>query len=60
MSSTIYTQLLNDLGGRPSAEARTANMLLLLALRFIPGKHSIVDLPRGLDDRIVKAAAPFS
>jgi ABC-type multidrug transport system fused ATPase/permease subunit len=54
-----YTQLLDDLGnGKPELKQHK-NPLLLLALRYIPGKHSIVDLPGGLDDQILKARHHF-
>jgi putative ABC transport system ATP-binding protein len=54
-----YMVLLDEIkeGGKP--REKHYNDLLLLALRFVPGKHTIVDLPPGLDDKIVKARHHF-
>lgn len=54
-----YTSLLKEIGGDPPRQKRHRNLLLLLALRYIPGRHSIADLPEGLGDRIVKARHHF-
>jgi len=55
---TVYTKLLDDLDGNKPLPKHQKD-ILLLALRFIPGRHTIVDLPKGLDDRIVGARHHF-
>lgn len=54
-----YATLLDDLGNGSPRQRQHRNRLLLLALRFIPGRHSIVDLPEGLDDRILSTRHYF-
>jgi putative ABC transport system ATP-binding protein len=55
---TVYTELLDELGDRQPPQKQQKD-LLLLALRFIPGKHNIVDMRPGLADKIVEARHHF-
>ncbi len=54
-----YRKLLESLGGEKPASAGDRAAFLLPALRFIPGRHSIVDLPDDLAGRIVEARHLF-
>lgn len=54
----VYTKLLDEYApGKP--QQKHLNDLLLLSLRFIPGRHTIVDLPKGLGEKIVNARHHF-
>mgnify|MGYP000546802450 CR=1 FL=1 len=54
-----YATLLDDLGNGSPRQRQQRNQLLLLTLRFVPGRHSITGLPEGLDDKIVAARHYF-
>ncbi len=50
-----YKQLIDNLGDKPPQEKEQKDLLRLLALRFIPALHSIVDMPKDMADKIVNA-----
>jgi ABC-type multidrug transport system fused ATPase/permease subunit len=54
-----YTQLVDSLGGKLPRNKERKDKLLLLALRFIPALHSIVDMPKAMADKIVSARHSF-
>ena len=51
----MHQKLLESLGDRKPRSKDERSAFLLLALRYISGKHTIVDMPQGLSDRIVQA-----
>ena len=54
-----HQKLLDSLGERTPQSNAEKSPFFLLALRFIPGKHSIVDLPEKFKDSIVLARHQF-
>lgn len=54
-----YKKLVESLGGKPPQNKEQRDKLLLLALRFIPALHSIVDMPNTMADKIVDARHVF-
>ncbi|GAB4340374.1 MAG: hypothetical protein Kow0089_13960 [Desulfobulbaceae bacterium] len=54
-----YRQLVERIGSTLPREGEDRNRLLLLALRFIPALHSIVDMPSMLPREIVRARHVF-
>ncbi len=55
----IYSDLLGRLKGPLPKDAEARRLLLVLALRFIPKKHSIVALPSAMEERILSARRHF-
>ncbi|MDW7771558.1 MAG: ABC transporter ATP-binding protein/permease [Desulfobulbaceae bacterium] len=55
---TMFTKMLQDDDARKTMLKHEKD-LLLLALSYIPGKHTIIDMPKDLADRIVKARHHF-
>ncbi len=54
-----HQKLLENLGERKPQSKNEKTPFLLLALRYIDGKHTIVDMPKELADRIVEARHTF-
>ena len=54
-----YSELLERLKGPQPKDAEDRKLLLILALRFIPKKHSIVSLPSALEKKILSARYSF-
>lgn len=54
-----YTQLVDKLAGKAPREKEPQDKFLLLALRFIPALHSIVDMPKAMAQKIVAARHTF-
>ncbi len=54
-----YSELLERLKGPQPKDAEERKLLLILALRFIPEKHSIVSLPSALERKILSARHGF-
>ena len=54
-----YRQLVDKLAGKTPREEEQRDKLLLLALRFIPALHAIVDLPTAMVQKIVTARHLF-
>jgi len=54
-----YKKLVDDLDGRQPQKKEEKDALLLLALRFIPGHHTIVTMPPGLAEKILQARHRF-
>ncbi len=54
-----HQKLLKNLGSRKPQGSSEKSALLLLALRYIAGKHTIYDMPEKLADRIVRARHQF-
>ncbi len=55
----IYSELLEQLEFHPPQKDEEKNLLLLLALRYIPAKHSIVSLTTKLEKKIFQARHYF-
>jgi len=55
----LHKQLLDSLAGKPPLEKLHKKPFLLLALRFIPALHAIVDMPKDLMEKIVTARHVF-
>ncbi len=56
---TTYSRLMDRLTGPQPTEKEARRLLLILALRFIPKKHSIVSLPSAMEEKIVAARHRF-
>lgn len=56
---TRYKKIVADPGGRQPQNKEEKDALLLLALRFIPGHHTIVTMPPGLAEKILQARHLF-
>jgi putative ABC transport system ATP-binding protein len=56
---TTYKELLNHLSLHPPQPGKEKDLLLLLALRYIPARHDIVPLPYGLKEKIFAARHYF-
>lgn len=56
---TTYAQLLERLTGPQPKDKEARRLLLILALRFIPEKHSIVSLPSAMETKILGARRRF-
>jgi len=56
---TTYSQLVEKLDGPQSKDKEARRLLLILALRFIPQKHSIVSLPSAMEAKILAARRRF-
>lgn len=56
---SLYRNLLDRLGTSQPQDAEARKLLLILALRFIPKKHSIVSLPAAMEGKIVLARHAF-
>ena len=56
---TLYNELLERINGPQPKDPEARKLLLILALRFIPGKHSIVSLPSALEKKILSARYRF-
>ena len=54
-----HQKLLASLGDRKPQSKNEKAAFLLLALRYVSGKHTIVDMPQGLADKIVQARHHF-
>ena len=54
-----YSRLLERLEGPQPKETEARNLLLILALRYIPMKHSIASLPSALEKKILAARFNF-
>ncbi len=54
-----YSELLKRLKGPVPKEDEARQLLLVLALRFIPKKHSIVNLPSAMEEKILVARRHF-
>ncbi len=54
-----YQELLNDVSLRSPRPGKEKNLLLMLALRYIPAKHDIVPFPRNLEEKIFDARHYF-
>ena len=54
-----YSELLERLKGPQPEDTEDRKLLLILALRFIPKKHSIVSLPSALEKKILSARYSF-
>jgi len=55
---SLYTGILEELDGHHPLP-KHARDLLLLALRYIPARHSIADVPKGFSEKIVQARHDF-
>ncbi len=55
----LYRDLLNRLDNPQPKDAESRKLLLILALRFIPRKHSIVSLPSAMEKKILLARHAF-
>ncbi len=55
----IYAKLLEEHRSPQPSDLEARNLLLILALRFIPGKHSIVALPLPMEEKILVARRRF-
>ncbi len=56
---TVYSDLLARLSSPQPKDAESQKLLLILALRFIPQKHSIVSLPSAMEKKILLARHGF-
>ncbi len=56
---TTYSRLMGKLTGPQPTEKEARRLLLILALRFIPKKHSIVSLPSAMEQKILAARHHF-
>jgi ABC-type multidrug transport system fused ATPase/permease subunit len=56
---TTYSQLVEKLTSPQPKEKEARRLLLILALRFIPQKHSIVSLPSAMERKILAARRRF-
>ncbi len=56
---TKYRELLERLKGPQPKDKEDRKLLLMLALRYIPGKHSIVPLPSALEKKVLAARFNF-
>ncbi len=56
---SVYSELLGHLHSPQPHDREDRNLLLILALRFIPGKHSIVSLPSAMEKKILAARHLF-
>ncbi len=54
-----YNELVRNSGGKVPRQKEERDLLLILALRFIPGRHNIVRLDPGLSDKILAARHVF-
>lgn len=54
-----YSELLARLKGPQPEDSEARGLLLVLALRFIPGKHAIVSLPSAMEQKILAARHLF-
>jgi ABC-type multidrug transport system fused ATPase/permease subunit len=54
-----YSTLLQELKGPQPKDIEARNLLLVLALRYVPMKHSIVSLPSALEKKILAARYNF-
>lgn len=54
-----YSKLLGRLESPQPKDREARRLLLVLALRFIPGKHSIVSLPSAMEQKILAARLRF-
>ena len=54
-----FDELVRQSGGSLPRQREERDMLLILALRFIPGRHNIVSLDTGLSERILHARHVF-
>lgn len=54
-----YSRLLERLDSSQPKETEARNLLLILALRYIPMKHSIASLPSALEKKILAARFSF-
>lgn len=54
-----YVKLLRDLGDDPPRKNESRDMLLTLALRFIPARHNITSMPPDLNKKILNARHIF-
>ena len=54
-----YKDLVENLGGKLPQNKKQKDQLLLLALRFTPALHSIIDMPKNMADKIVEARHIF-
>ncbi len=54
-----YKSLLKGLGSKPPQKKQDKNMLLQLALRFIPARHNIVSMDSVLKQAIIEARHSF-
>jgi len=56
---TVYAELLKRLSSPQPKDKEARRLLLILALRFIPQKHSIVSLPSAMEQKILTARHRF-
>ncbi len=56
---TFYKELLARLKSPQPKNTEARKFLLILALRFIPGKHSIISLPSAMEKKILAARKMF-
>ncbi len=56
---TTYAQLIDRLNGPQPKDKEARRLLLILALRFIPEKHSIISLPSAMEAKILGARRRF-
>lgn len=56
---STYSELLGRLSGPQPEDSEARRLLLILALRFIPRKHSIVSLPSAMEQKIIAARYRF-
>lgn len=56
---TMYSDLLDRISSPQPKDAESRKLLLILALRFVPRKHSIVPLPTALEKKIILARHGF-
>jgi putative ABC transport system ATP-binding protein len=54
-----YKQIVDELAGKPPQNKEQKDQLLLLALRYKPALHSIVDMPKDMVKKIVAARHLF-
>jgi len=54
-----YSRLLERLDGPQPKDTEARNLLLILALRYIPKKHSIASLPSAMEKKILAARFNF-
>jgi ABC-type multidrug transport system fused ATPase/permease subunit len=56
---SVYSDLLNRLSSPQPEDNEARRLLLILALRFTPRKHSIVSLPSAMEQKILAARHHF-
>jgi len=56
---TLYRDLIESGSGPQPIAKQSRRLLLILALRYIPGKHSIVSFPSAMEEKILAARHKF-